>query len=209
MAKQTTAQDFIEIKDIRDGIIVMEDGKMCMLLLASTVNFALKSTDEQRAILGQFQSFLNTLEFSVQMYVQSRRLDIRPYLAQLQEQEQHQHNDLMRIQLREYMEFVRTFTDEAEIMTKNFFVVIPYTPITKDIGSNLKKVFGRDNVSVSLDESRFAEYRTQIEQRVSIVRQGLASIGIKTADLGTEELTELFYHIFNPHEQTDAPQRSV
>jgi len=209
MATDKTAQDFIAIKDIRDGIVVMRDGRLCMLLLASTVNFALKSTDEQRAILGQFQGLLNTLEFSVQFYVQSRRLDIRPYMAQLRDREKDQYNDLMRIQLREYMEFIRTFTEEVEIMTKNFFVVIPYTPITTDIGSNIKKVFGRSGTSVSLDDSRFSEYRTQLEQRVSVVRQGLASIGIKTVDLGNEELTELFYHIYNPHEKSAAPQRNV
>jgi len=209
MATNTTAQDFIPIEDIRDGIVVMQDGKLCMLLLASTVNFALKSTDEQRAILSQFQSFLNTLEFSVQIYVQSRRLDIRPYLTQLQEREVEQYNDLMRIQLREYMEFIRTFTEEVEIMAKNFFVVVPYTPINTDIRSNLKSVFGKGKDSVEIEDARFGEYRTQLEQRVSVVKQGLASIGIKTADLGTEELTELFYHIFNPHEKTSAPQRAV
>ncbi|MBX2866496.1 hypothetical protein KTR10_00850 [Candidatus Kaiserbacteria bacterium] len=206
MAQKNTAQDFIPIKDIRDGVVVLRDGKLCMLLLVSTVNFALKSADEQRAILSQFQGFLNTLEFSVQIYIQSRRLDIRPYLSQLQSREKDQYNDLMRIQLREYMEFIRTFTQEVEIMTKNFFVVVPYTPISTDIGSNIKSVLGKKDISVELDESRFTEYRTQLEQRVNIVRQGLAGVGLKTVLLESAELTELFYHLFNPHEMSSAPQ---
>ena len=119
-------QDFVPIKDIKENIAILKDGRMCTILLASSINFALKSTDEQRAILAQFQSFLNTLDFSLQFYVQSRRLDITPYLALLETRENTQDNDLMKIQIREYMQFIRTFTAEVDIMSKNFFIVIPY-----------------------------------------------------------------------------------
>ena len=108
---KASTQDFVPVRDIRDNVVILKDGQMCMILLASSINFALKSLDEQRAILSQFQSFLNTIDFSLQFYIQSRQLNIQPYLEQLLQREPQQDNDLMRIQLREYMEFIRTFTN--------------------------------------------------------------------------------------------------
>jgi len=102
-------------------VVILKDGRMCSILLASSINFALKSLDEQRAILGQFQNFLNTLDFSIQFYIQSRRLDIEPYLEQLREREPLQDNDLMKIQLREYMSFIKTFVTEVDVMSKKLF----------------------------------------------------------------------------------------
>ena len=208
MATQTTTQSFVPIKDIRDGIALLENGQMCAVLLASSINFALKSSDEQQAILLQFQAFLNTIDFSLQIYVQSRRLNITPYLELLASRESAQDNDLMRIQLREYIEFIRTFTSEVDIMTKNFFVVIPYTPMGIDVKGIKGFLKGtKKEAAATFDEARFAEDRMQLEQRVSVVEQGLSRIGVLTVPLGTEELTELYYHIFNPEESTGAPKR--
>lgn len=200
-AEQASTQNFVPIRDIRENVVVLKDGQLCMILLASSINFALKSTDEQRAILSQFQSFLNTLDFSIQFYIQSRRLNIDPYLAQLQEREAAQDNDLMRIQLREYMEFIRTFTREVDVMSKNFFIVIPYNPVPTDLATNLSAVLGRGNKE-SLDDTKFQEYRLQLEQRASLVEQGLTRIGVRTIPLQNEELVELYYHIFNPGDPT-------
>ena len=134
MAKtNTTTQDFVPIRDIKQNVVILKDGRMCSILLASSINFALKSLDEQRAILGQFQTFLNTLDFSIQLYIQSRRLDIEPYLDQLREREPLQDNDLMKIQLREYMSFIKTFTTEVDVMSKNFFIVVPYSAKSVDV----------------------------------------------------------------------------
>lgn len=209
MAKKTSAatQDFIPVRDIKDNVVILKNGQLNMVLLASSINFALKSLDEQSAVLRQFQNFLNTIDFSIQIYVQSRRLDITPYLNLLADREAEQYSDLMRIQLREYMEFVRTFTAEVDIMTKNFFVIIPYTPINANIKSNLSGIFG-GNTNRSLEEGTFEETRTQLEQRVTVVEQGLNRLGVKTVALGNEELVELYYHIFNPGDITgSAPQR--
>ncbi|NCN52715.1 hypothetical protein GW943_02820 [Candidatus Parcubacteria bacterium] len=203
--KQTSAQDFVPIADIRDGVVILKDGQMCSVLLASSINFALKSTDEQTAILAQFQAFLNTLDFSIQMHVESRRLDIRPYLEMLATRESTQYNDLMRTQLREYMEFIRSFTEEVDIMAKRFFLVIPYSPTTTNVRSNITSFLGRRSTA-PFDANRFREHQTQLEQRVDVVTQGLARIGVKTLPLGTDELTELYYHIFNPGEQSAAPR---
>src|SRR6056297_907928 len=125
---QAATQDFVSVRDIRDNVVIQKNGQMTMVLLASSINFALKSLDEQKAVLVQFQQFLNTLDFTLQIYVQSRRLNIEPYLELLASLETKQDNDLMRIQLREYMEFIRSFTEDVDVMSKNFFVVIPYTP---------------------------------------------------------------------------------
>ena len=206
MAKESTTQHFVPVADIHDGVVVLKNGQMCMVLLASSVNFALKSQDEQQAILSQFQAFLNAIDFSIQIYIQSRRLDIRPYLEILKEREPHQENDLMRIQLREYIDFISTFTSQVDIMTKNFFIVIPYTPSGIETGgiTGLLKPKAKKKEGVN---DKFFEDRTQLEQRASVVEQGLSRIGIRTAPLGTEELIELYYHIFNPEDLASAPKQ--
>ncbi len=207
MASQNATQQFVPIKDIRDGIVILRNGQMCMILLASSINFAFKSLEEQEGILSQFQSLLNTLDFSLQIYVQSRRLDIRPYLALLKEREGEQDNDLMRIQLREYMEFIRSFTQDVDIMAKNFFVVVPYTPSLGDVKKGLTTMFSASGAKkAELTEEKFAQDRAQLEQRVGIVEQGLARVGVRSVPLGNDELIELYYHIFNPEDLSSAPK---
>lgn len=195
--QQASTQDFVPIRDIRDNVVILKNGQLCTILLASSVNFALKSMDEQRAILGQFQSFLNTIDFSIQFYIQSRRLNIQPYLDLLSEREPLQDNDLMRIQLREYMQFIKTFTTEVDVMAKNFFIVIPYTPTSIDFSSNIGALFGKKK-DITIEDSKFEENRLQLEQRASLVEQGLVRIGVRTIPLQNEELVELYYHLFNP-----------
>ncbi len=207
MATVSATQHLVPIADIRDDVVILKDGQMCMVLLATSINFALKSADEQQAILSQYQSFLNALEFSTQIYIQSRRLDIRPYLELLRAREVEQDNDLMRIQLREYIEFISSFTGQVDIMTKNFFVVIPYTPLNAEIKGFAQFLKPARGTTPETGGDKFFEDRTQLEQRVSVVEQGLARIGIRTTLLGTDALTELYYHIFNPEDLTKAPKR--
>jgi len=126
--KSKATQDFVPVKEVRDGIMIMKDGSMKLILMASSLNLALKSYDEQSSIILQFQNFLNSLDFSIQIFIRSRRYDIRPYIALLEEREREQLNDLLKIQTREYMNFVKNFTDTTNIMTKDFFVVVPYHP---------------------------------------------------------------------------------
>jgi hypothetical protein len=207
MAAKNATQQFVPIADIRDGVVILQNGQMCMLLLASSINFAFKSSAEQEAILSQFQAFLNTLDFSLQIYLQSRRLDIRPYLALLKEREAIQDNDLMSIQLREYMEFIRTFTTEVEIMAKSFFVVIPYSPTIQDVKTGISGFLKTNSAKKTpVTEAKFMEDRTQLEQRVAIVEQGLGRLGVRTVPLGNDELVELYYHIFNPEDMSNAPR---
>ncbi|HEY4486295.1 MAG TPA: hypothetical protein VJB70_00990 [Candidatus Paceibacterota bacterium] len=196
-----SSQEFVPIKEIRDGVVVLKDGTLRVAIMASSLNIALKSEDEQRAILLQFQSFLNSLDFSVQIFIQSRKLDIRPYLALLEERQKEQESDLMRVQVAEYIEFIKKFIETTNIMTKTFFVIVPYSPfkVTGE-GKMLSKFFPTKKKESVQETETFEEHRTQLEQRASVVKQGLASAGIRTIDLGTEELVELFYKIFNPGE---------
>ena len=201
--KQTSTQEFIPIQEVRDGVVILKNGGMRSVVLATSLNFALKSNEEQGAILIEFQNFLNSLDFSIQIFAQSKKLDIRPYLALLEDRYKEQLTDLMKIQVREYIEFVRVFVENTNIMSKSFFVIVPYDPPILSTSKNPLSNMLPGNKgttaakTVSADAS-FAEYRSQLEQRVAVVEQGLVSCGIKTAELGTEEVVELFYKIFNP-----------
>jgi len=209
MPKATpSSQEFVAVRDIRDGVVILKNGQLCSVLLASSINFALKSQDEQHAILLQFQNFLNTLDFSIQIYIQSRRMNIEPYIETLRGRESAQDNDLMRIQLREYIEFIRTFTSEAHVMTKNFFVIVPYTAAPINIGKNFGALIAQGTRALTPTETRFEEQRIQLDQRVAIVEQGLMQIGVRSIVLSTDELVEFYYHIYNPADLTStAPTR--
>ncbi len=202
------SQDFIPIKDIRNGILVLNNGDLRMMLMTSSLNFGLKSSDEQAAIIMQFQNFLNSLEFPVQIFIQSKRLDIHPYIKMLEEREKVQLVDAMKIQVHEYIGFIKEFTGHTNIMTKNFFIIVPYAGggnfgaagagLLGGILPGGKKSGPKKPTEAELRS--FEESRVQLEQRVSIVEQGLGRCDIRTTRLGTEEITELFYKKFNPGE---------
>jgi hypothetical protein len=204
MTVAKTTQEFVPIKEVRDGLIIMKDGSIRAIVLSSSLNFALKSVDEQEAIIYQFQNFLNSLDFSVQISIQSRELDIRPYLASLEKRYADELNDLLKIQIKEYVQFVKNFTESQNIMSKTFFIIIPFNPTILYNSKKNKGLMGiipnANNKNKKNEEKNdnFEEYRTQIEQRVSIIQQGLMRCGIRSVSLGTEETIELFYKLFNP-----------
>lgn len=203
-ASTLSTQDFVPVRQVRDGIIVLKDGTLRAVLLASSINFALKSEDEQTAFIVQFQNFLNSLDFSCQIFVQSRMLDIRPYIATLEVQYKQQLDDLMRVQIREYIEFVKSFTEAANIMTKSFFVVVPYSPTMSVQQGGLSKLnpFAKKSTDTAAENRTFEEHVSQLEQRIAIVQQGLVRTGVRTVQLGTEEAIELLYKMFNPGEDS-------
>jgi hypothetical protein len=206
--KSKTTQDFVPIQEIRDGVIVLKNGNMRSIILASSLNFALKSQDEQNSILFQFQNFLNSLDFPIQIFVQSKKLDIRPYIALLEDRYKEQQTELMKIQVREYIEFIKAFVESTNIMSKSFFVVIPYDPAIMSSSNNpISNIMPGRNKGKTRTESadeQFQEYRSQLEQRVTVVEQGLVRCGVRVAELGTEEVVELYYKLFNPGE-TEKP----
>lgn len=198
-----STQEFVPIKEVRDGVIVLKDGGLRAIMLANSVNLSLKSNDEQKATILQFQSFLNTLDFYIQISVESRRLDIRPYLLLLENRMKVQNEPLLKLQTKEYMDFIRNFTESVAIMTKSFFIVIPYTQETFKASTGMFKGFFSKKTSKEervVEQLDFEEKRSQLEQRVAVIQQGLARCGIKSAQLGTEEVVEAFYKVFNPGE---------
>ena len=205
-AKAKGTQEFVPLKEVRDGIVILKDGSLRALIMASSINLALKSSDEQQAIIGQFQNFLNSLEFSVQFYIESRELDIRPYIALLEGRYAQELDDLMKIQIREYIAFIKDFTQRANIMSKNFFVVVPYDPALITRSGGVAGALGnllpsnKGSSSTSLGDEQFEQYRTQLEQRMAVIEQGLVRTGVRSVKLGTEEVIELFYKLFNPGE---------
>lgn len=195
-------QDFVPIEEVRDGIIILKDKSLRGIFMASSLNIALKSEPEQEAILLQFQSFLNSLDFSVQIFIQSRELDIRPYVALLEARLPEQSNDLMKIQVKEYIDFIKSLTEGTNIMTKSFFVVVPYAPAIVDtkggVLSSVSGALGRAPKKTAEEKNEsFEENRSQLEQRMAIVEQGMSRTGVRVAQLSTEEVIELFYKIFN------------
>ncbi len=197
MASKTT-QSFVPVKEVRNGVVVLKNDGYRAVLMCSSINFALKGEDEQRAIIGGFQSLLNTLDFSIQIVVHSRKTDIRPYLALLETRMQDQTTELMRLQLREYIQFIRNFIDSSDIMSKLFYVVVPYTP---GAGGLVKQAApflgGRPSPKAAAGVDSFDEHRVQLEQRMSLVVAGLAGSGVRAVPLGTEEIIELLYRSFN------------
>lgn len=205
--KAEPTQEFVPIKEVRDGVVILKDGGLRMLLMGSSINLALKSQDEQSAIIGQFQNFLNSLEFTVQFFIESRALDIRPYIAILEERYAAELDDLMKIQIREYISFIKDFTARSNIMSKNFFIVVPYDPALVARGTGVGGAInallpGKKSAeqASALADEQFEQYRTQLEQRVAVIEQGLVRTGVRVVTLGTEEVIELFYKLFNPGE---------
>lgn len=197
------AQEFVPIKEVRDGIIVLKDGGLRAVIIASSINLSLKSEEEQHATIMQFQTFLNGLDFPVEISVQSRKLDIRPYILSLEERMRLQTEPLIKLQTKEYMDFIKSFTEEVNIMTKSFFVIVPYSGSSSFTPKKgiFDKIFGSNQKSTTAEEdskTRFEEKRTQLDERVGVVMEGLGAFGVRSTQLGTEEVIELFYKTFNP-----------
>jgi hypothetical protein len=201
MLKSQASQKFVSIKEIHDGLIVLNDGSLRAVIVASSVNLSLKSNDEQQAILFQFQAFLNSIDFSVQISIQSRKLDIEPYLELMEEKMKEQNEQLLKIQTREYIDFIKRFTELNNVMTKHFFVVIPYSTQVIQSSGFLNKIFPTGSSQPKEKKmEQFEENRLQLEQRVSIVQQGLSRLGVRSRKLDTDVAVEVFYKIYNPGE---------
>ncbi|MCP6720117.1 MAG: hypothetical protein KJI72_02195 [Patescibacteria group bacterium] len=194
-------QKFVDIKTIKDGVIYLKKKGLRKVLIVGGINFDLKSEAEQTLILNSFQNFLNTLDFSIQFFIHSRKININQYLEEMGERKQKETNELLKIQIEEYVEFIRSFVKENPIISKAFFVVIPYDPIA--LTTKTKGVLGLFKKSSSKEQKteKEAEERKNIEQlnrRVEQVTSGLEQIGIRVTSLEDEELTELFYNLYNP-----------
>ncbi len=193
----TTTQEFLELDEIREGMVVLKDHAVRGVMLASSQNFALKSTEEQDAVIAQFQSFLNSLDFSIQIVIQSRKLNLTGYLDQLKELEANQKNELLKGLTKDYHAFVENLVAGSSIMIKSFFVVVPFTLIETlplDDRKRMPKIMG------GLSDDDLQRMKTQLWQRMEFVALGLRRMGLKVAPLNSEELIELFWSWHHPKE---------
>lgn len=193
----TPVQQKIYIDDIRDGVIFTKDGNLRAVLMTTSTNFALKSTEEQDAIILKYQNFINSLDFSVQILAVSRRLDISDYVLNLEHKRKEQPNELLRIQIAEYIDFIKNLIQISNIMAQSFYVVVPLSRVEKKEGGIIEKLGLFNKKEVGHEQKTAEELKSQLWQRVEYVAGGLGSIGIKAVPLNTQELIELFYRLYN------------
>ena len=198
--KAKSAQRHLDIEDIKEGVITMKDGSLRSVLMVSSVNFALKSIDEQDAIIHQYQAFLNSLDFSIQIVVSSRSLNIDDYLERLKIKEKEQTNELLRIQIVEYLEFIKGLVQMANIVSKNFYIVVPFS-LSEEKGKGIlskAKAGLKSAAKIMNKEKNFKRYKNQLFQRVDHIIEGLSGAGVRMTPLNTQELIELYYALYNP-----------
>ena len=199
MGKPPATQKYVPIFEIKDNVVIMKDGTLRVVILTSSINFMLKSEDEQNASIQSYVSFLNSFNFPLQIVVQSRRLDIDPYLEQLYNIEREQTNELLRQQTRTYRSYVEQLIELGNIMTKRFFVVVPYNPLSdqpKSFWERLGEAFHAPQF-LRLNQERFLERKKSLMSRVDIIMTGLANMGLNPVVLNTQQLIELYRDSYN------------
>lgn len=198
--EQSSAQQFVDVEEIRDGVVILKNRAYKAILSVSALNFDLKSSEEQDAIIMQYQNFVNSLDFPLQILIHSRRFNIKPYLGKLKDLERDQENNLLRLQISEYHNFIKGMTEVANIMSKSFYVVVPFSPIENEEEGAFRKMTALFNPTqiVKEKEEMYTVYRNQLLQRVDHISYTLSGSGVKIRMLGTEEVVELLYNTYNP-----------
>lgn len=199
-----STQLFLDIAEIKNDAVVLKDGTLRAVLMVSSVNFALKSEEEQKAIVSAYVGFLNYLEFPIQIVVQSRKLNIEGYLKRLKDREKEITNELLKKQIDNYSAFVKELVELGDIMSKKFFLVVPYSPLAekekakpKGFFTKISELFAPGRV-IKLKQKKFEKYHTELMQRVSHIVGNLNSMGLKSVTLDTQSLIELYYNVYNP-----------
>lgn len=198
MAKPTT-QDFLALEQIREGMIILKNKGLRGIMIVSSLNFALKSDEEQEAIIYQFQSFINSLDFSAQIIVQSRKLNMTGYLEKIEGLEQIQPNDLMKTQVTGYHDFIKELIEGGTIMSKSFFIVVPYTLGESDQAAGSENILKMGRIPM-MTEDQFQRCKSQLWQRMEFVALGLKRMGLQAMPLSTAELVEFFWAVHHPKE---------
>lgn len=195
-----TTQKNLPVLEIKHDSVVLKDGTLRAVLMVSSINFALKNEDEQEALVNNYVAFLNSLEHPLQVVIQSRQLNITPYLDDLVKREREQPNELLRMQIADYRSFISELVSLGKIMSKNFFVIVPYNPLSnkkRSFWSRFKDVLNPASI-VKLSEEKFLRRKHDLDLRVRQVDAGLKSMGLEVARLDTQSLIELLYSTFNP-----------
>jgi len=204
-ANPNTAQNTLQIAEIRENMVVMRDGSFRAVVACKSINFDLMSAREREGIEYSYQNFLNSLYFPVQIFIRSQRVDIGPYLDRLTNIRRNQDNMLLGVLMDDYIDFIDALSQEANIMDKSFFIVVPYFPTgdISDIKNQTKgffgKLFAKQNTDmIKIDEATYTKAKDEIKNRVDSVMSGLFQLGVKSVQLNTKELGELYYNIYNP-----------
>ncbi len=200
--RRQAIQEYVDITEIKESTVILRDGSLRAVLAVSSVNFDLKSAEEQEAIIFAFQRFLNSVDFPIQIVVSSRKYNISTYLKKLKERSYVERNPLLKMQILDYIEFVSGLVEEASITSKYFYIVIPFYAMQNRKAGLWQKISLALNPRKSIFEQRelFETSKDQLLQRVEEVKHLLAGIGLNVAMLSTQELIELYYNYYNPSE---------
>lgn len=207
--KLTSTQRTLYIAAIRNNVVILKDGSLRAVLEVNSVNFGLKSEEEQMGLVNSYVAFLNSLNYPIQIVIQSRKFNISSYIDKLKKQEQQQMNDLLRKQINEYRDFIIDLIEMNDIMTKKFYVVVPYS--AKE-NLEMKGFFERFTevltpaVKITLSQENFLKKHRDLMLRINNVMSGLSGMSLKAKLLTTNELIKLYYNLYNPHGDVDRPE---
>lgn len=203
--QQNTTQNSLLISEIRDGMVIMSDGSFRAVIASKSINFDLMSSREREGVEYSYQNFLNALYFPIQIFIRSQRVDIGPYIDRLTNIRRSQDNMLLNVLMDDYINFIDVLSQEANIMDKSFFVVVPFFP-AGDLNNVIKEskgIFGKlfaqpQTTATKIDKVTYDKAKDEIKNRVDSVISGLFQIGVKSVQLNTKELGELYYNMYNP-----------
>ena len=207
-----SAQNALLIAELRDNMVIMADGSYRAVITSKSINFDLMSSREREGVEYAYQSFLNSLTFPIQILVRSQRVDIAPYLDRLENIRRGLDNMLLGVLMDNYIDFMDRLAQEANIMDKSFFVVIPYYP-AGDLNSAVnssKNLFSalfkpQQQGDVKINEDAYNKAKDELQNRVNTVLTGLFQMGVRSVQLNTKELGELYYNFYNPDTAVSQP----
>lgn len=203
--QQNTTQNSLLMSEIRDNMIIMGDGSFRAVVACKSINFDLMSSREREGVEFSYQNFLNALYFPVQIFIRSQRVDIGPYLDRLANIRRSQDNMLLNVLMDDYINFIDVLSQEANIMDKSFFVIVPYYPAgdINNVKAQATGFFGKlfskpQTTATKIDKVMYDKAKDEIKNRIDSVTSGLFQIGVKSVQLNTKELGELYYNMYNP-----------
>ena len=202
--KATSTQNSLIFSELRDSMVVMNDGSFRAIVACKSINFDLMSSRERDGVELSYQDFLNALYFPIQIFIRSQRVDIGPYLDKLDALRRDQDNMLLGVLMDDYIDFIDILSEEANIMDKTFYVVIPYSIVgdlsnIKDSGKGFfQRLFGGGQSMTKIDKLSYQKAKDEIKNRVDSVTSGLLQIGVHCAQLNSRELGKLYYNYYNP-----------
>jgi hypothetical protein len=213
-----STQNFLQIAEIRDGIVIMNDGTYRSVVMAKSINFDLMSQQEQEAVEYSYQSFLNSLYFPIQIFLRSQKVDLKPYIEKLDKIRSEHDNMLLALLMEDYIAYIDALAQQTNIMDKKFYIVVPYasgseaekalTDGNKSFITGLSALLSNKEQHVTINEQALEKAKEELRNRVQAVLGGLQQTGVKALPLDTQELIELYYDFYNPDTATRQPLKN-